>query len=1530
MNINIPDKTRIIVPEGLPTFMSITLEDEDFSRTFLLNFFDVDTAIATYFSSMETNPTFLDSFRKQPACKMSADSVHTEILSEESILDEEAISLNSKNNKEPIIEEKSEQKHESVSPEAFQVDNGATKIKFDVNDCTDDFMAITGCDKDTAQSYLILYESIEKAVDRYFFNESCSQAQKKDSFYPSYPQPSSYLPNPMKSPPLFSNSNSFPFGSQVNSMMNNIQQPNTSYNGSFSSGLPQNQPNYFTQPPQLFPNYSNKLGFPQNPTYNTQQYLPNNNNYLNLFGNNQPNLGANAQYPPYNNNANMFGNNQANYGITNLQAPILNNYSNLLGYAQQAYPAPPALKLKGSYDNYMAKYRRQPVSQDQVNEWPKYLGSLIVDCRLSESQFFTKIKLHDEVTFEPAKIEFHCTKKTKKRKTKSKAIITENTGSWYVKGKGLEVKCLWKGNLVGLLSCEHEEAFLFLLTKKYLILDGTIVTYPDINAGNVSNYGGLDLTIKVQLDIFLTEEIMNNPLKIVPSIPGRKTTNKKMRKEASEEEYKNEQQAYQVMRLAKESFVRLFYLLKISISIPTMVMLRERVDPFQRIQKEKYGFIHKGAARMNSFGVPPELIVTDFPVYYTNQLNESRQPVAILNETKPKKRPKSSVLRRFDEPNGGNQDVEDPHAEDDEPDSIESVDEDEDIDEATGAARGKGKGSPSETMKNSCDAADQDLLNTENQIANYYKAREPPSTMSSNLHTYQKQALSWMLFREGKIKKEDLLDQQFEEPRKLNDLFQEMTLLDDSKLYFNPFDGEFSTTLPKLKACNGGVLADEMGLGKTVMTIALLHANRREGNEKQDDDESEASVHEGIADQDEWEIDSAGMHELEKYTMKSPLRGNKREVKPSLKLDDDDWDFSDKNEETKSKQTKKIKLEQGSKSSSVKTYKQLNLQFFEASDDDDWDFSKKRQNRGANKGRQTKLSEQEDSEDADLVSKDDFLEKSKSSLKSKEFSLKKSRMDLESEDEDFLFGERILGSLRRDAPKDSIEKAPVRSKPAKEIKPAKKSAKKKAVAPKKKNLAGTLIILPVTVLCQWEAEIKKHSKPRTLTAFQYYGNGRDSDELGKYDVVLTTYGLLRSEFMKCSENKKIGMFRYEWYRVILDEAHYIKYRVTSTAKAAFSLTSEYRWCLTGTPLQNKLNDMFSLFQFLRIETWGEYFWWNTYLNKDSSSKEAEKLIRSILKPVLLRRTKKSTYLDGKTIIELPQKEVKTCLVELYKDEQYIYDCLFKRTLTEFKKMIKDKAVKFEHAHILELLLRLRQVCDHPSLVFSKEDLQDKESLEAAVDIFLRKKLVDTTKVNKDNKHSEKIVAEEEKKEGPTVESKFIDETIEKLKNNHLEPCSVCMEEIVDPAISNCGHIYCKTCIDQVIRTLKKCPLCQKPISNEDVMSINLEGQDEYRDLVDMNSENFKKSSKLAAIIDCINEVADRGEKVVVFSQFLGMLNLVQKFIGDAKIKYTRIDGSLTMDVRSRNIRKFTTDRSITVILISLRAGQCWAEPYSSK
>lgn len=148
-----------------------------------------------------------------------------------------------------------------------------------------------------------------------------------------------------------------------------------------------------------------------------------------------------------------------------------------------------------------------------------------------------------------------------------------------------------------------------------------------------------------------------------------------------------------------------------------------------------------------------------------------------------------------------------------------------------------------------------------------------------------------------------------------------------------------------------------------------------------------------------------------------------------------------------------------------------------------------------------------------------------------------------------------------------------------------------------KKCAKNLIVLPLTLLEQWDSEIALHTKPKSLKVLRYYDTADRSKNLLDYDVVLTTYGVVSQEFAQGNHITTVGLYKHEWHRIILDEAHYIKGRVIQTARAVFSLRSQINWCLTGTPIQNKLDDLFALLHFIKYTPWSDYQWWNTYINK---------------------------------------------------------------------------------------------------------------------------------------------------------------------------------------------------------------------------------------------------------------------------------------------------------------------------------------------
>ncbi|KAF2193396.1 hypothetical protein K469DRAFT_690992 [Zopfia rhizophila CBS 207.26] len=276
---------------------------------------------------------------------------------------------------------------------------------------------------------------------------------------------------------------------------------------------------------------------------------------------------------------------------------------------------------------------------------------------------------------------------------------------------------------------------------------------------------------------------------------------------------------------------------------------------------------------------------------------------------------------------------------------------------------------------------------------------------------------------------------------------------------------------------------------------------------------------------------------------------------------------------------------------------------------------------------------------------------------------------------------------------------------------------------------GTLIVAPLALIKQWESEINsKIAKSHSLKVMVHHGPNRTKsfDKLKTYDVVVTTYQVLSSEHASCGEGPdglKKGCFGVHWYRVILDEAHTIKNRNAKMTKACYDLRSHYRWCLTGTPMQNNLDELQSLIKFLRIEPYATLGSWKDQITqpmKNGRGNLAMRRLQFFLKACMKRRTKDVLKKDGalnfggkgkggeeKEGFQIVARNVETVIGEFTAKERQFYDHLSNRAESRLAEMMG--AEKTDYIGALVLLLRLRQACNHPNLTKSNVK-DDKDAL----------------------------------------------------------------------------------------------------------------------------------------------------------------------------------------------------------------------------
>ncbi|CAN5204239.1 hypothetical protein BH11PSE11_BH11PSE11_37690 [soil metagenome] len=232
-----------------------------------------------------------------------------------------------------------------------------------------------------------------------------------------------------------------------------------------------------------------------------------------------------------------------------------------------------------------------------------------------------------------------------------------------------------------------------------------------------------------------------------------------------------------------------------------------------------------------------------------------------------------------------------------------------------------------------------------------------------------------------------------------------------------------------------------------------------------------------------------------------------------------------------------------------------------------------------------------------------------------------------------------------------------------------------------------LVVAPTSLMSNWQDEAARFTPD--LRVLVLHGTGRASrfDEIDNFDIVLTTYALLPRDEERLRE--------HQYHLVVLDEAHYIKNARSKAAQTAGLLPARHRLCLTGTPLENHLGELWSQFHFLLPGLLGDEKSFNADfrapIEKQGNHQRRELLIRR-LKPFLLRRTK------DKVAKELPPKTEMVRMVELDGAQRDLYETVRLAMDRKVRDEIEKKGVARSQIVILEALLKLRQVCCDPRLV----------------------------------------------------------------------------------------------------------------------------------------------------------------------------------------------------------------------------------------
>ena len=262
---------------------------------------------------------------------------------------------------------------------------------------------------------------------------------------------------------------------------------------------------------------------------------------------------------------------------------------------------------------------------------------------------------------------------------------------------------------------------------------------------------------------------------------------------------------------------------------------------------------------------------------------------------------------------------------------------------------------------------------------------------------------------------------------------------------------------------------------------------------------------------------------------------------------------------------------------------------------------------------------------------------------------------------------------------------------------------------KKEERKASLVVSPSSLTLNWQNEAKKFTNELKTAVIRgtLQERKRIIEEIDKYDLVITSYDLLKRDIEIYKEKD------YKFKYIIADEAQYLKNSNTKNAKAIKQIKAETRYALTGTPIENSLAELWSIFDFIMP---GYLFTYRKFKNiyetpivKENDEKAMQKL-KMLIEPFILRRNKKEV------LKELPEKTVTVLNNEMNEEQKNIYLTYLLRAKQEIAEKIEIDGYEHSQMQILAALTRLRQICCHPSL-FMEGYKEGSSKLEQCIEII---------------------------------------------------------------------------------------------------------------------------------------------------------------------------------------------------------------------
>ncbi|KAF2178018.1 hypothetical protein K469DRAFT_600904, partial [Zopfia rhizophila CBS 207.26] len=402
----------------------------------------------------------------------------------------------------------------------------------------------------------------------------------------------------------------------------------------------------------------------------------------------------------------------------------------------------------------------------------------------------------------------------------------------------------------------------------------------------------------------------------------------------------------------------------------------------------------------------------------------------------------------------------------------------------------------------------------------------------------------------------------------------------------------------------------------------------------------------------------------------------------------------------------------------------------------------------------------------------------------------------------------------------------------------------------KRVTRATLVVVP---------SASEHFIPDTFRVHKYHGNNKETelDKLADFDIIITTYATLAAQTIG-----KSHLHQLTWFRVVLDEAHVIRNHNTKYFRAVTSLSARNRWCLSGTPIQNSLEDLGSLVRFLQVISLHSSTDFKRYciIPAEKSSVKGFQNIRALLKCICLRRTQE--------LLQLPESQTTQYFIDMSSIERLQYDGIKSRYRKALDDAVCGRSPTEGYRYVLQALLKLRMVCNHGLSTSDTELLTTND--EAEILAILQEGSASCAycggEVSTDGQKSDYAAAK----------------------------------------MPACSHIVCGA----------KCPLCSILLEPDRLRSPS------HDTIAAVESSPHVKfvSSKFSKLLEDINEHKTREKRyVIIFSCWKKTLDELANILSKRGLPFVQLDGSLSLGARREVLKNFS-QCSETTLLMTLGTG----------